>query len=114
MLFCSLRAPHFPLECFHGNCYSERVDLEEQDGYFTGLHLSLLADGNVFMLSVYVFACIIYCMFMCWVESTWQLYIPLLNRSYCVGKVLVRIHCICSVDPHLFELGCVQIAEKFG
>ena len=26
--------------------------MEEQGGYFTGLHLSLLADGNVFMLSM--------------------------------------------------------------
>ena len=52
MLVCSHRAPHFPLECFHGNCYSDRVDLEEQDGYFIGLQLSLLADGNVFMLSM--------------------------------------------------------------
>ena len=49
------RAPRFPLECFHGNCYSEMVDLEEQDGYFVGLQLNLLVDGNHYTYVLCVF-----------------------------------------------------------
>ncbi|XP_065889838.1 phagosome assembly factor 1-like isoform X2 [Dysidea avara] len=42
--FQKAEAPHFPLDCFLDNCYSDRVDVEEQNGYFVSLQINLLVD----------------------------------------------------------------------
>ena len=41
-----LRAPSLPLECYHGNCYCDSVELLRVGGVVTGLSLKLIADGR--------------------------------------------------------------------
>ena len=42
------RAPKLPLECYHGNSYTERVEVVRgEDGHIEGLHLKLLVDGKL-------------------------------------------------------------------
>ena len=40
------RAPSIPLECFHGNCYSDKVEVLREGGVIAGLKLILLSDGG--------------------------------------------------------------------
>ncbi len=40
------RAPGCPLECYHGNCYSETVEVLREDGIVSGLKLCLITDGK--------------------------------------------------------------------
>ena len=42
--FC--RAPTLPLECFHGNCYGDTVEVVREEGVIVGLKLKLIADGE--------------------------------------------------------------------
>ena len=39
------RAPGCPLECYHGSCYSEAVEVVREAGAISGLRLNLIADG---------------------------------------------------------------------
>lgn len=45
MEYCS-RAPSRPLECYHGSCYSEGVEVVRENGAINGLRLSLITDGR--------------------------------------------------------------------
>ena len=47
----SFRAPSRPLECYHGSCYSESVEVNREDGVVNGVKLSLIADGKSDALS---------------------------------------------------------------
>ena len=46
--FC-YRAPVLPLECYHGNSYSDSVEVVRSDtGRIEGLHLRFLMDGQYY------------------------------------------------------------------
>ena len=96
------------MECFHGNCYSEMVDLEEQDGFFTGLQLSLLADGNVYVcvcvcvyvhVCVAVYVCVSVHMCMCvWLCVCVRVHVHICTYLY--AYVCIYITCVCYTDTH--------------
>lgn len=41
-----VRAPPFPLQCFHGNCFADNVEIIREDNDVKGLKLFLVAEGN--------------------------------------------------------------------
>ena len=45
-----LRTPSLPLECFHGNWYSNEVEVVREKGVIAGLKLHLMADGAFALL----------------------------------------------------------------
>ena len=45
-MFLFLRTPSLPLECFHGNWYSNEVEVVREEGVIAGLKLHLMADGE--------------------------------------------------------------------
>ena len=60
MCFCSIcfRAPVLPLECYHGNSYSDSVEAVRSDtGRIEGLHLRFLMDGQHY--TQYITVCVV-------------------------------------------------------
>ena len=47
------RAPPLPLQCFHGNCYAESVELVEQDESVQGLKFFLVAEGKFITVNLF-------------------------------------------------------------
>ena len=43
---CFNRAPPFPLQCFHGNCFADSVEVVRKDNDVKGLKLFLVAEGK--------------------------------------------------------------------
>ena len=47
---CVFRAPVLPLECFHGNGYSETVEVVRgEDEKIDGLYLKFLMEGELYI-----------------------------------------------------------------
>lgn len=40
------RAPPLPLQCFHGNCFADSIDIINKDGKVYGLKCFLVAEGK--------------------------------------------------------------------
>lgn len=40
------RAPPLPLQCFHGNCFADGIDIINKDGKVYGLKCFLVAEGK--------------------------------------------------------------------
>ena len=40
------RAPSLPLQCFHGNCFADSIEIIRKDGTVFGLKCFLVAEGE--------------------------------------------------------------------
>ena len=40
------RAPPLPLQCFHGNCFADSIEIINKDGKVYGLKCFLVAEGK--------------------------------------------------------------------
>lgn len=48
------RAPPLPLQCFHGNCFADSIDIINKDGKVYGLKCFLVAEGKE-INNIYIF-----------------------------------------------------------
>ena len=53
------RAPPLPLQCFHGNCFADNIDIINKDGKVYGLKCFLVAEGKE-INNIYIFFIIVY------------------------------------------------------
>ena len=47
------RAPPLPLQCFHGNCFADSIDIINKDGKVYGLKCFLVAEGKEINIIIY-------------------------------------------------------------
>ena len=64
------RAPPLPLQCFHGNCFADSIDIINKDGKVYGLKCFLVAEGEEIKLIIFVYYYYYYyCLYyhsLCW------------------------------------------------
>ena len=54
------RAPPLPLQCFHGNCFADNIDIINKDGKVYGLKCFLVAEGNkINNIFIFLFYCLL-------------------------------------------------------
>ena len=54
------RAPPLPLQCFHGNCFADSIDIINKDGKVYGLKCFLVAEGNkINNIFIFLFYCLL-------------------------------------------------------
>ena len=54
------RAPPLPLQCFHGNCFADNIDIINKDGKVYGLKCFLVAEGKE-INDIFIYLFIIVC-----------------------------------------------------